>query len=465
MEPKSSAQNTVDAPVTAGRVVLYEGRKASKRLHVVIVGCGIGGLAAAFCLGQAGHDITVLENTSQVGEIGAGIQVCPNLSRLLIRWGLGERLKEIAERDRPQAFTFCRYSSGEKVGMSRLGDKLERLHGAPWYVVHRRDLYDMLYSIAKPFMDLRLGCKVVSVDPDTPAVRLESGESITADLIIGCDGIHSVVRNYVLGEESIPLAVPWGDVAYRAIVPTKEMLDDPELRSLVENPEITCWIGPGKHLVGYCISGGEKYNMVAVKANGGSTCYSTEEGNPDELRASYVGWEPRVQKLLSRVKMVLKSTLMICNPLKTWTHSSGRVTLVGDSCHPMLPYRAQGSAMAIEDAAVLGNLFSRLSRHSEISQILEAYQSIRFGRTASAQTASYINRQNYHVEDGEEQEARDALMRLAMERELEEETYENLGNPNAWSDKAKNAETFDHDADAATEKWWSQHAVAARAHL
>ncbi|KAF5369572.1 hypothetical protein D9758_002574 [Tetrapyrgos nigripes] len=234
---------------------------------MLLVGCGIGGLAAAFCLGQAGHDITVLENMSQVGEIGAGIQVCPNLSRLLIRWGLRERLKEIAERDRPQAFTFCRYSSGEKVGMSRLGDKLERLHGAP--------------------------CRLM--DPDTLAVRLESGESITADLIIGCDGIHSVVRNYVLREGNIPLAVPLGDVAYRAIVPTKEMLDDPELRSLVKNQEITCWIGPGKHLIGYCISGGEEYNMVVVKADDGSAYSWTEEGDPDELWAGYVGWEPRFE--------------------------------------------------------------------------------------------------------------------------------------------------------------------------
>ncbi|THV05218.1 FAD/NAD(P)-binding domain-containing protein [Dendrothele bispora CBS 962.96] len=442
---------------TANPRVLYGGRKARQKLHIVIVGGGIGGLAAAFCLGQAGHEITVLESAPHIGEIGAGIQICPNLSRLLIRWGLGEQLEAISGRDRPKAFTFCRYSSGEKVGMSILGAKIERQHGAPWYVVHRRDLYDMLFSLAKPFMDLRLNSKVMSVDPHGPVVVLETGSRIPADLVIGCDGIKSMVRNHVLGHERLPLAVPTGDVAYRAIVPTEAMMSDPDLRYLVENPGITCWIGPGKHLVGYCMSNGKQYNMVGVKPDDGSTYSWTAEGDPAEMQAGYAGWEPRVEKLLSKVDIVLKSKLIICSPLSTWTHSNGCVTLLGDACHPMLPYRAQGSAMAIEDAAVLGNLFSRLSGRHDIPGLLRAYQDIRLNRTASAQAASYSNRENYHLEDGAEQEARDALMKAAMLKELDAEADENKGNPNAWSDKAKSAETFDYDADAAVENWWEEH--------
>ncbi|KIK69605.1 hypothetical protein GYMLUDRAFT_186757 [Collybiopsis luxurians FD-317 M1] len=447
------------------QVTLYNGRKAKVQLQILIVGCGLGGLAAAYTLGQAGHDVTVLESSPSIGDVGAGIQAGPNLSRLLSRWGLEEKLKSIAENDKPSWFTFRRYSTGEVVGMSRLEGKLDRAHGAPWFVLHRADLYGMLFSIASPYMKLKLNSKVVALEtkiPEKPSVTLQTGEVISADFVIGADGINSIVRSHITGQQFVGTST--GDVAYRVVLPTETFLSDPQLKTLVEEPRVTCWMGPGGHVVGYCIRNRKEYNIVLIK-HGNEEAYSwTEKGDPNEMRAGFNGWEPCVQKLLSRAEFVLKSKLVICEPLKTWIHESGRVVLLGDSCHPMLPYRAQGSAMAIEDAAVLGNLFSRISDCSQIPKFLKAYEEIRHPRTSATQAASTLNRHVYHLADGLEQQSRDSKMREAMARELSSQEWArnessiNYGrdNPNAWSDEAKNRAQFDYDPDVAVERWWSR---------
>jgi salicylate hydroxylase len=160
---------------------------------------------------------------------------------------------------------------GKQIGMNLLGDKLEHEHGAPWYVIHvssprvneniknpttnpqRTELYNMLLSLARPFMKLTLNSKVKRIDPDTPSVTLVSGITYSADLIIGADGIHSVVRSCIIGRHDVPLSVPVGDMAYRALIPTETFLSDPDLRDLVEDPRINCWMGPLKHIIGYCV--------------------------------------------------------------------------------------------------------------------------------------------------------------------------------------------------------------------
>ena len=262
---------------------LYHGRKAALPLNIVIIGCGLGGLAAAYCLGKAGHRITVLESASTISEVGAGIQISPNMTRLLLRWGLGEKLKKTSVAPEAISFRRCEYNhsvlnqcyldvcaddSGERIGCTRLGKDMEEQHGAPYYHVHvrahylrlpslfihrtqRADLHNMLFHLAWPFMNLRLNSKVVSLEPSVPFATLESGEVVTADVIIGADGIKSVARETVVGGPDKP--VPTGDAAYRAIVPTSEMIKEPDLKELVDFPEMTGWMGPQKHVVGYLI--------------------------------------------------------------------------------------------------------------------------------------------------------------------------------------------------------------------
>ncbi|KAJ6503778.1 hypothetical protein C8R45DRAFT_1051125 [Mycena sanguinolenta] len=419
---------------------------AVKSLHVIIVG-------SAYCLGRAGHTVTVFESASRIADVGAGIQVSPNMSRLLIRWGLGDALREASIK--PEAITLLRCT------WTKWGAKVEKEHGAPYLHIHRARLLDMLLALASPCMTLRLDGRVSSINPDLDEVTLESGSKFTADIILGADGLKSVVREVVAGS-SFHNPMSAADAAYRAIIPTQDMCRDPDLKSLVDHPELTLWIGPGRHIAAYCVihNGCREYNLVMMHPNTtGLTESSDLRGCIDEMRDNFAGWEPRVQKLLELVPQALVWPLFDWDPVQSWVHPKGRVALLGDACHPMLPYRAQGSAMAIEDAAVPGVLFSHITSETQIPSLLQAYQTIQFQRTTETHLASRMNQKIFHLPDGPEQESRDLAMRLCMEdAQLEERGEEfvdrSAGNPDVCADRAKSRIHFGYDAEEAAEQWW-----------
>ncbi|THG95500.1 hypothetical protein EW026_g6175 [Hermanssonia centrifuga] len=453
----TSADELANAEGVAQNVTLYNGRKAALQLHVIIIGCGLGGLAAAHCLAQAGHRITLFESAPAIGEVGAGIQVTPNVSRLLRRWGLGKPLHDVAVV--PEGISFRRYNTGEKVGYTKWGDKIEQDHGAPYYNIHRADFHKLLFDLAAPSMELHLNSTVTDVDPDAPSVTLASGEVIHGDMIIGADGVKSLVQKVVLGR--VNPAEPTGDAAYRSIIPTSILLADPELKPFVDLPEMTAWMGPRRHVMAYNIRAKKIFNVVLLHPDDGSVESWTAPGSSEQMREDFKDFEPRVQKLLSHVNATIKWRLMSRQPLEKWIHKSGRVALLGDACHPMLPYRAQGAAMAIEDGAVLGNLFSHISHLSQIAPLLQAYEKLRLERTAATQASSRLNQHIFHLPDGPAQEARDADMRRAMEIEIrkingEHVEVDNEGCHNQWADRRKNEEQFGYDADVAAETWWTE---------
>jgi len=230
---------------------IYGTRKASLTLNIIVVGCGIGGLSAAFCLTQAGHRVTIIESSYVLGEIGAGILLNPNVSKLLLRWGLGKHLDEIAVK--PEGVALRRYSTGETVGYTKFGEALQRQYGAPNYQIHRADLHKLLYDLVAPHVTILLGSSVVGCEPDSvsPSVTLESGEVMEADLIVGADGIKSYVQRVVSGKPNP--AKPTGDAAYRMTIPTSLIKQDPELRELIERPQLVTWMAPGRRMVAYHI--------------------------------------------------------------------------------------------------------------------------------------------------------------------------------------------------------------------
>jgi len=444
---------------------LYGGRKASLPLDIIIIGCGLGGLAAAHCLGKAGHRITILEQAPEIGEVGAGIQVTPNVSRLLLRWGLGETLRKTAVK--PEAIVMRRYNTGERVAYTKWGECMDRDYHAPYYHIHRADYHRMLFELAKPYMTLQLNAFVTNIttksDSSTqrirPEVTLESGQTFTCDVLIGADGVKSFTRTFVVGKPDAPH--PTGDCAYRAVIPTSKLLEDSSLSSLVEHSEMTGWMGPGRHIMGYCIRAKKEYNMVLVHPDNGSVESWEATGSAEKMRKDFEDYEPRIRKLLSMVPSTLKWKLMDRAPLDRWVDKSGKVVLMGDAAHPMLPYRAQGAAMAVEDACMLGNLFANLSSYSQITPILHGFFELRYPRTSATQISSRLNQKIFHLPDGPAQQERDNKMKEAMKAELEsiENGWNNLGwedSPNQWADRAKNVEQFLYDADEESEKWWEK---------
>jgi len=198
-----------------------------------------------------------------------------------------------------------------------------------------------------------------------------------------------------------------------------------------------------------------------VHPDAGSVESWTAEGSADKMRRDFADFEPRVHKLLGLVESTLKWRLLDRKPLVKWVHGSGAVILLGDACHPMLPYRAQGAAMALEDGAVLGNLLSRISHRSQLRGLLEAYEDLRLERTAAVQHSSRLNQHIFHLPDGPEQQERDENMRRAMALECSEDSRaipcELDGNQNQWADKKKTDALFGYDADIEADKWWAAH--------
>ncbi|KAF9077438.1 hypothetical protein BDP27DRAFT_1312435 [Rhodocollybia butyracea] len=408
---------------------------------------GIGGLSVANSLANAGHEVTVLEAAAVPGEIGAGLQIAASLYDVV--------LKEVAELDKPQSACIYRYADGEMISsMQADREEGEKRYGAPSYQLHRNDLHKMLYDLAKPRIMIRFASRVTSVDPSEPSVVLQSGEKIAADVIIGADGIRSVVRDAVLGGPQ--KAKYTGDSAYRFLVPTDDMKSDPELLSLINEPKLFIWAGPQKHIVAYGIRGQKIFNVAAFVEDGDEEAsYSwTAKGDTDKMRADFAGWEPRVEKLFALVKSphVLKYKLMDCVPLKTWVHPQGHV-----------PYRAQGAAMAIEDAECLGRLFSHVTNRKQIPFLLDAYQDIRFERATHTQRVSSDARDIFHFSDGPEQQLRDARMRAGVEVRTALSGGENVSAEKQLmverATKTREDEDdlqFGYDISQVTDKWWEE---------
>ena len=250
--PPVPAAAGIDASDVAKRPLsIYGSRKASLSLHIIVVGCGLGGLAAAFCLTQAGHRVTIIESSPVIGDVGAGIQLSPNCSRLLRRWGLGKHLDEIGVK--PECIALRRYDTGETIGLTKLGEAVEREYGAPYYHIHRADFHKLLYDLVASRVTILLGSPVTGCDPGpvSPSVTLKSGKVVTGDLIIGADGVKSFVQQVVSGKPNP--AEPTGNAVYRAIIPASLLMQDPELCELIEHPRMYSWMGPRRHMVAYPI--------------------------------------------------------------------------------------------------------------------------------------------------------------------------------------------------------------------
>lgn len=361
--------------------------KAAKPLQIALAGGGIGGLCAALCLARAGHQISVFEQTPTFIETGAGVQVSANASRVLHALNLQQPLADAAFL--PQATQIRSWRSGRVISQTPLGDTARQRYGAPYYHIHRGDLLQLLAdaAIAQPNVQLRLGSRIDAFEQDPDGVRVNvRDQATTFDLLIGADGIHSRVREVLWGRQQADFT---GNMAWRMLVPLEHM--PPDLIA----PNATVWWGPGKHFVHYLVDGGHQVNCVCVVETPTWHAESwVERGSMDQLQADFAGWHSTVGQLLRQAdeSSLFKWGLFDRAPMPQW--GIGCVTLLGDACHPTLPFMAQGAAMAIEDAAVLTNC---LSADTDLSRALQRYENLRKPRTARIQRGSRRNAKVFHL--------------------------------------------------------------------
>jgi 2-polyprenyl-6-methoxyphenol hydroxylase-like FAD-dependent oxidoreductase len=310
-----------------------------------IVGAGIGGLAAAAILTQRGFKVRVFEQATKFARVGAGIQMAPNPVRVLRGIGLEDRLRKVAFQ--PETLLNRVHDSGEVTNEVQAGKALEERLGAPYLAMHRADLHALLAD-AVPAGIVEFNRKLTGVTQNDASVTISfaDGATATVDALIGADGVHSVVRDIILGEEAPTFS---GRVAYRAVFPAT-LLGDDQI-----NLSRTKWWGPDRHIVIYYVTAARD-EIYFVTSQPEDASWMTPEswstkGDMNVLRAAFATFNPEVLKVLNACPEAYKWALMERDPFTHWVEC--RIALLGDACHPMPPYMAQGAAMALEDAAVL----------------------------------------------------------------------------------------------------------------
>ncbi|WP_018156789.1 FAD-dependent monooxygenase [Demetria terragena] len=349
---------------------------------VAVVGGGIGGLVAGIALAHAGQSVRVFEQAPQFARVGADINLTPNAVRAIDGLGadLGAALRRSAARP---TFRISRtWDTGEETSRLEMGNVAEERYGSPQLTLHRADLLTALERVV-PQKSLRLGARLTDLaeDADGVTLRFADGSEARADVVVGADGIHSAVRHAIFGEESPEFT---GVVAFRAVVPIERLAGLPNLGAF------TKWWGPNPEtqIVTFPLNEGRDIFIFATAPQDSWTEESwTAPGDADELRAMYADFHPEARGLLDAVDEVLKSALYVRDPLPTW--STDRITLLGDACHPMMPFMAQGAGQAIEDAVVLSRALTELD--APIADRLHAYQSVRLDRTSRIQIGSRGN--------------------------------------------------------------------------
>jgi salicylate hydroxylase len=371
-------------------------------VSVAVIGGGIGGTAAALSLLQSGFDVHVYEQARELSEVGAGIQISPNASRVLHRLGLADALADMGVK--PLAWHQRRWQDGRTLLRTALAEAMEAAFGSPHYQMHRADVLRTL-ATALPSDRVHVGHRLASLvdHGDRVEAQFENGARVNADVLVGADGIHSAVRRILFGPEQPHFT---GCMCYRGLVPAERLAH-------LEIPvEAQIWMGPGKHFVHYYVRNKQLLNFVAIIDQDTWTKESwTDRGEIADAIAAYEGWHPQLHGILQAVDETFIWGLFDRPPMQHW--SVGRVTLLGDACHAMLPFMAQGAAQAIEDGTALAACLAKRDK-KDVAEALTLYEAHRLPRTARVQALAANNKTRFHLPDGSEQVARDAEMAKSL---------------------------------------------------
>jgi salicylate hydroxylase len=357
----------------------------SKKPHILIAGAGIGGLSAGLALLQRGFDVEIFDQAEELRGLGAGVQISANGTRVLHALGIGRESAAIAWE--PQGKEIRLWSTGQTWKLFDLAAESVKRYGYPYLMFHRADLHRVLADgvTARKADAIRLGHRVVGVDQDRrgATLRFANGGSARGDVVIGADGVHSIVRSELFGADRPSFT---GLIAWRGV------MEAAKLPAGLMRPVGTNWVGPHRHVVHYFLRRGELLNFVGIVERDDWQVESwTTKGTHAECAADFAGWHPDVLTLIRHMDVPYKWALMGREPMPNWV--IGRTSLLGDAAHPTLPFMAQGAQMAMEDGLILGRC---LEQYPDIDEALQHYQAARRERTARVVRASSDNAKRFH---------------------------------------------------------------------
>ncbi|KAL9105763.1 MAG: hypothetical protein Q9227_009111 [Pyrenula ochraceoflavens] len=425
------------------------------RLSILIVGAGLGGLAAAISCAISGHSIIVLESAKELAEVGAGLAITPNGSRLLRQWSLLQHVWDNAAE--PTRLCVHRYSGEILTDDARFKHNIQERYGEenPFIDLHRVDLQRAMYDRAVELgVQFRMGERLdsISASPHPPTAKTEAGTTFTADLIIGADGLWSRTRTLLSSGGSSAMPSPTGDLAYRIVLHAQD-LSSPSFPSdllyHIRHPSCHFWIGPSTHAVAYSLRAGSSFNIVLLCPD--DLPPNTAHRQPasiDEMRHLFSDWDPLLQRFLQHVDSAEKWRLMhLHDTLPRWVNEQSNLVLLGDACHPMLPYLAQGANSALEDGAVLGALLSPryLQNKTQVPEALARYELLRKERGERVKAETEGQRRDLHLHDGPEQKKRDEVLRRG-ERDGDREGKGREEFPSRWTCPVRQRWLFGYDA-------------------
>jgi salicylate hydroxylase len=397
--------------------------------QILIAGGGVGGLSAALALARACAQsqtktlITLFERATEFSEVGAGIQLGPNVMRLLHGWGLKEGLDAVVAL--PERLQIRSALSGEELGLLALGASMAQRYGAPYATIHRADLHSLLVQTLRRTshvaLQLNQAVKCVAQSATAVTVSLADKQAVDADLLVAADGGWSALRQQLLGDGT---PQPTGHLAYRALVRQSD------LPVALRSQQVTAWLGPKLHVVQYPVRAGEWLNLVAIVHGRvvGDMSNWDHSANALDLQQALAATCQPLNDLISAIKSWRLWPLSIRAPMQgAHQHAKNLVALLGDAAHPMVPYLAQGAAMAIEDAATLARVLSAggyfgstgtSARSVDVAALLQQYAQARWQRNARVQARAIKNGEIFHA-TGPMRWGRDIAMRLLGERLLD----------------------------------------------
>ncbi|ARP88018.1 3-hydroxybenzoate 6-monooxygenase [Bordetella genomosp. 9] len=363
---------------------------------VIVVGGGIGGLAAALALARLGIRVQVLEQAAQIGEIGAGIQLGPNAFAALDALGVGENARKRA------VFTdhiiMMDAVDAQEVVRIDTGEAFRERFGGPYAVIHRTDIHLSILEAVRenPLIGFKTSTQVAGLEQDGNGVEVidTNGERYRADAVVGCDGVKSVIRQRLVGDE----ARVTGHVVYRAVVERENMPEELRINAPV------LWAGPRCHLVHYPLRGGQQFNLVVTFHSREQEVWGVREGSKEEVLSYFQGIHPRPHQMLDRPTSWKRWATADRDPVERW--GEGRATVLGDAAHPMVQYMAQGACMALEDAVTLGAAVRACDMDLEAG--FRRYESVRIPRTARVVWSTREMGRIYHAQ-GVERLVRNSL--------------------------------------------------------